>query len=225
MGICLSLIDNLPNKHQNPLRNVSDLYTNCVQIVNKLFMFWKHQYSPVLTYLFKTTDRISLLRYALYNPPFTVQQAANVTGVSKALVSRYLARLVEEGLLTKRKRTYQWKNTAFSRAVKILLNISYLEPVVSLPTWAKGIGIYGSWAEGTNTIESDLDVWIYVDTIPAELEIATLRRIVEKKFGVEVHVLILTVQKFRQLQEDDIPFAQSLLKTMIVLEGESLVIS
>lgn len=179
----------------------------------------------MLTYLFKTTDRISLLRYALYNPPFTVQQAANATGVSKALVSRYLARLVKEELLTKKKRTYQWENTAFSRAVKILLNISYLEPIISLPTWAKGIGIYGSWAEGTNTVESDLDVWIYVDTIPAELDVATLRRMVEKKSGVEVQLLILTDQKFDQLQVDDIPFAQSLLRTMIVLEGENLVVS
>jgi predicted nucleotidyltransferase len=179
----------------------------------------------VLTYLFKTTDRIFLLRYALYNPPFTVQQAAYATDVSKALVSRYLAKLVKENMLAKKRRTYQWKNTAFSRAVKILLNISCLESVISFPAWAKGIGIYGSWAEGTNTVESDLDVWIYVDAIPAELEIATLRRIVEKKFGVEVHVLILTDQKFSRLQEDDIPFAQSLLRTMIVLEGEGFVVS
>lgn len=51
-----------------------------------------------------------------------------------------------------------------------MCNLDLLRLAISMPQWARGIGIYGSWAKGTNTTESDLNVRILVETYSPEFE-------------------------------------------------------
>ena len=171
--------------------------------------------------LFRTEERITLLRAALSVPACTVQQITSKTGLSKGLVSPYLALLEREGLLEKNDRTYQLKFSPLTAAVKRLLNIDLVTAVFKRPAWASGIGMYGSWAEGMNTEESDIDLWVYAKNLPSGIIIAELEREISRKISAQVHVLLLTQEKIATMKGADEPFYRSFVKQSITLEGES----
>ncbi|HOB60202.1 MAG TPA: nucleotidyltransferase domain-containing protein [Methanoregulaceae archaeon] len=56
------------------------------------------------------------------------------------------------------------------------------------------MGIYGSFARGTNTAGSDVDIWILVSKHSLEIEAHTaeLRHTLSHSLGYDVHMLILT---------------------------------
>jgi len=132
----------------------------------------------------------------LYQKSFTVNQVSNETGITKGLVSRYLKYVHGVGLFIKTKNLYKPIDCAHNRALRSLLNLNKIN-VKSLDVdWTTGIGIFGSWAEGTNTYESDLDIWVKVDAYPAEYQMARLQRDISAMAGVEVNMLVLTPEKF-----------------------------
>jgi predicted nucleotidyltransferase len=178
----------------------------------------------MLSELLSSEERIRLLRYALTTSPVTVTEAAREAGVNKGLASRYLAILVEEGYLERDGRFFSVIDGAKTRSLKAFLNVAALEERVSLPEWAIGIGLYGSWSTGTNTSESDLDLWLLVEEIgpDTELEAARLERDLSAAIGCEVTILVLTRDKLAALRDDDLPFYMSLMREMKTLAGESL---
>ena len=95
---------------------------------------------------------------------------------------------------------------------------------LDLPEWAKGIGCYGSFAEGTNSIGSDLDLFVFVENYSGELELKTakLERDTEKITGTETNILILTPGKLQDMQKNDTPFYNSLMRTAITLRGSGI---
>lgn len=110
----------------------------------------------MLTELFKTKERVRIISYLMYQKNFTVNQVSKETGITKGLVSRYLKYVYGIGFFTKTKNTYQPIDSAHTRAIKLLLNLNKIN-IKSLDIgWTTGIGIFGSWAQGTNTYESDL---------------------------------------------------------------------
>ena len=171
--------------------------------------------------LFRSEERITLLRMALTILACTVQQLATKTGLSKGLVSPYLALLEREGLLEKKDRTYLLKFSPITVAVKRLLNIDLVTGVFKKPAWASGIGMYGSWAEGTNMETSDIDLWVYCENLPSGTMVAELERGISRTLSAEVHVLILTHDKIAAMKRSDEPFYQSFVKQSITLDGES----
>ena len=189
-----------------------------------MFMYRKHNIKVMLSELLSSEERIRLLRYALTTSPFTVTEAAREAGVNKGLASRYLAILVEEGYLERDGRDFSVIDGAKTRSLKAFLNVAALEERVSLPEWAIGIGLYGSWSTGTNTSESDLDLWLLVEEIcpDTELEAARLERDLSAAIGCEVAILLLTRDKLASLREEDLPFYISLMREMKTLAGESL---
>ena len=174
-----------------------------------------------LSALFRTGERITLLQAALTAPSCTVQQIAAKTRLSKGLVSPYLALLEREGLLVRNDRIYTVKNSSYTAAVKRLLNIDRVSGVFHKPAWALGTGIYGSWADGTNTDESDLDLWVLCAGLPTGTLVAETEREVSRALSVEVHLLVLTPEKMMSLKKTDEPFYRSFTKQSITLEGES----
>jgi len=177
----------------------------------------------MLTELFKTKERVNILYYVLYQNAFTVNQVSKETGVTKGLVSRYLNYLHRVGLLNRLGNSYRTKDCAHTRAVKLLLNLNKLHNLDSLDIhWAAGTGIFGSWALGTNTYESDLDIWVKVDAYPSEYELARLQKDIRTMAGVEVNLLVLTHEKMEGMIKADPPFYNSLIRTSVVLEGESI---
>jgi predicted nucleotidyltransferase len=109
-----------------------------------------------------------------------------------------------------------------TRSVKVLLNLERLEPAIRLPEWAEGIGIYGSWAEGTNIDESDIDLWILASRYPGDTESGNLRAAITGALGTEVHLLFLTREKLEALKTGDEPFYRSLMRTALLLRGTDL---
>ena len=170
--------------------------------------------------LFRTGERITLLRTILAVPKCSVRQIASKTGLSKGLVSPYLALLEREGLLGKDERTYVLKLSPLTIAVKRLLNIDLITTAFAKPDWASGIGMYGSWAEGTNTEESDIDLWVYTKSLPSGIMVAELEREVARKISAEVHVLVLTPEKVTGMKNNDEPFYRSFMNQSITLGGE-----
>jgi predicted nucleotidyltransferase len=176
----------------------------------------------MLTELFKTKERLKILYYIMYQKSFAVSQVSKETGVSKGLVSRHLNYLNTAGLLNRSGHSYCPDDNAHTRAVKVLLNLNKLNIGSLDHGWAAGIGIFGSWAEGTNTYESDLDMWIMVDPYPSEHELARLQKDIRTMAGVEVNMLVLTGEKVERIKRTDMPFYNSLVRTSIILKGESI---
>jgi predicted nucleotidyltransferase len=174
-----------------------------------------------LSALFRTEERITLLRAALTVPACTVQQLASKTGLSKGLVSPYLTLLERNGLLEKNDRTYQLKFSPLTVAIKHLLNIDLITAAFKKPGWVSGIGMYGSWAEGMNTEDSDVDLWVYSETMPSGIMVAELERDISRAISTEVHVLVLTREKIATMKKADEPFYRSFVKQSITLEGDT----
>lgn len=174
-----------------------------------------------LSALFRTAERISLLHAALNVLTCTVQQITAKTGLSKGLVSPFLALLEREGILQRKDLTYHLVFSPLTVAIKRLLNIDRITVVAKKPVWASGIGLYGSWAEGTNTEESDIDLWVYTKTLPTGIMIAELERDISRALSVEVHVLVLSREKINGMKDSDEPFYRSFVKQSITLKGDS----
>lgn len=176
--------------------------------------------SSVLSELFNTEGRIAILRQALSEPSSTIQSLSRATGLTKAPVSRYLPLLVRYGLMSREGRTYRPAEGSVTRAVKVLLNLDRLMPLISLPEWADGIGMYGSWATGTNTRESDLDLWVFGRTYPGEASLGEIISTLTRNLGVEVHLLFLSPQKLGDLEREDPPFYHAFMRSATVLRGK-----
>lgn len=176
----------------------------------------------MLIELFKTEERARILRYVMFRSSFNVAEVSRATGVTKGLVSRYLRLLEMHGLLQKEVREYSPHDRAFSRAVKLLLNLERIDlSTLSLGS-VTGMGLYGSWARGTNHQESDLDVWIRADSLPPESDLARLQRDLNQQADCEVNLLVLTPEKLERLKREDKPFYNSLVMNSVTLKGEPI---
>jgi len=172
--------------------------------------------------LFKSTERLKILYYCLYRKEFTVVQTSRETGVTKGLVSRYLNKLYKFDLLDRKDRTYFLKDSSKLRAIKLLLNLIKIDEHLLKRDWIEGIGLFGSWAQGKNTNESDVDIWIKAKTYPVELELSKLQEKIKTMTESEVNLVVLTTKKIKELKEKDKPFYNSLIKDAILLWGESI---
>ena len=176
----------------------------------------------MLTELFKTEERARVLRYVVFRSAFRVAEVSRATGVTKGLVSRYLRLLVEHGLLQKEGRVYSPHDGAYSRAIRLLFNLERIDLSTLSLGPVRGLGLYGSWARGTNHQESDLDVWIRADSLPQESVLARLQKDLSLQTEGEVNLLVLTPEKLESLRREDPPFYNSLFMNSVTLKGESL---
>jgi predicted nucleotidyltransferase len=178
-----------------------------------------------LSELFSTPQRKKLLEEVLSHPSRKVKTSklASETGLSLGLASNYLKLLKKEGLV---KEKVNLENPEV-QSLKRLLNLNALfeagVPSIikkNLPG-IKGVGVYGSWASGTNTEDSDLDVWVKTQKKPGDPLIARTRRKIEEKTGTRTSILMLTSKRLEELKENDKPFYSSLFHST-VLWGERI---
>ena len=171
--------------------------------------------------IFSSPQRVKILEFVLYRETSTVTLVSRELSVSKGLVSQFLSYLQRLGILHYEK-GYHPTNHVMTRVIKIFLNINKIDiSKIKKKSFIKGIGLYGSWAHGTNIINSDLDIWIKIDSYSDEKELAHLVKILREMTHADVQLLVLTPQKFDQIKKDE-PFFSALYNGSLLLWGELL---
>ncbi|MBI1973375.1 hypothetical protein HYS54_01035 [Candidatus Micrarchaeota archaeon] len=169
---------------------------------------------------FMTGKQFRVLREILDhgNERVSVADTAKRANASKATVSLIAGRLKRSGILKKNLELNLSKFT--TRALKIVINAYRLSPLIPLIKSslkdARGIGVYGSWADGTNTRKSDLDLWARCKLAPSLKEVAALERVIRKRYGIDVQILALDDARFKALKESDSNFYHAIANSKVV---------
>jgi predicted nucleotidyltransferase len=174
----------------------------------------------MLSEIFSSKKRIQILDYALYQDTVTVSTVVKELFLSKGFVSQYLYLLYQNNILVKNK-GYHPSNNPLTTAIKIILNVNKIQLSKIKKPYIRGIGLYGSWANGTNTMKSDLDIWIKTEKYPDEKELASLSKILREMTNSDIQLLVITPQKLQQIKKDT-PFYSSLRNNSRLLWGEPI---
>lgn len=141
--------------------------------------------------------------------------------VNPGLVSIVVKRLTKKGIV---KSGVVDLTDPETRGMKIMFNVHRIAPLVGKLRGmlrAKGIGMYGSWAKGTNTGKSDVDLWFKVKEYPKASDAARLRSYIRMKVGSEPGLLFLTEDKANELRKENPPLYYSLYHSFL-LWGENI---
>jgi predicted nucleotidyltransferase len=121
----------------------------------------------ITPYLISTNDQ-KILRFFLLHPKEAMfeREISRRTRLSPSSTNHSLKRLYKAGILNRRrngKMCYYSVDTRnpYLREFKILNNLLLIEPVIErLKNHSHKIVLFGSWAEGTDTEDSDIDLFI-----------------------------------------------------------------
>jgi predicted nucleotidyltransferase len=170
-------------------------------------------------------ERIRIVENVLDNPSrkTKVRELAKQLELSPAHISRTLKILAENKLL---KENAVDLSNPYVRVLKTFLNIRKLHErnVVGMlrRLGVVGAGVYGSWFNGSNHEDSDLDIWIKVRKHPGERRIAAVANDMRKVLGRSVQILVLTPERVNRLKREDPIFYYSLVYGSLTLCGESV---
>jgi predicted nucleotidyltransferase len=171
----------------------------------------------------KAKERI--IEFIVDNPSkkMKVRELAKLLKISPAYVSRTLKTLVRDDVIKDNKVNL---SNPYVRVLKIFFNIKKLIDKNTIRKLKKlkvlGAGIYGSWANGTNFEDSDLDIWIKTSKRLEEINIATTADEIRKGLGTNVQILVLTPERIERLKKEDPIFYYSLVFGSIKLYGEEI---
>ena len=173
-----------------------------------------------ITPLLSTSERKKIIGAVLFQTePLSVNEIAGRLQLSKGLVSKYLDLLAKEGGAKRINGKFIVDHSApLVKGLKVLLNIEgiYLGFLKKFPA-IEAVGLYGSCAKGENTLDSDVDLWIFVRQMKEE-EKAALGAEIRKKIK-NVKPLFLTGQKLKALKKEDELFYHALSFGSITLYG------
>jgi len=175
--------------------------------------------------LLSTDERVKLLSHILLHPSEEIvpDRVARKAGVSKSQSHKYAGILRKNGIVKGK----ALQDTPPVRALRALLNVERLARANVIPLLcrrfpkAKGIGMFGSFASGTNSEDSDLDIWVKMDCEPSDLEVARAKKELGGKLGAQVDIVVATPQRLLRLREKSDAFYFSLYNGRI-LWGEAL---
>ncbi len=115
-----------------------------------------------------STHAQKVLQFLLMHPAKMCyeREIARGTKISYGSANKVLKQLSKEGLIEKKiegRMCYYSIDTAnpYIKEFKILSNLTILEPLVEcLKQYTRRVILYGSWADGTDSEESDIDLFI-----------------------------------------------------------------
>jgi predicted nucleotidyltransferase len=173
--------------------------------------------------LFSTKEREAVLAEILLKKgKISGAEVARNLGISKGFVSRYLAILKKEKIITRSNGDYVAEANLGVRLLRIILNLKPMAHFnVRKYPFVTGVGIYGSCIKGESNEDSDIDLWIKISQ-RNEMALAELSAALRKRWG-NVSPLYLTVEKLKILEKEDLPFFHSLVFGSIRIYGEDLV--
>lgn len=173
--------------------------------------------------LLSTKERLKILAYIIYqNKPFTINKTASKLKLSKGLISKYFYLLLKEGVLLKSNHKFSVQDNSLTKSLKILLNLNTLDlsNIFRKHKFVKAAGLYGSFVKGTNTKESDIDLWILIENTEEE-KIARLTNELKRKNN-KIKPLYLTREKIKILKKKDPVFYYALVFGSINIYGEEI---
>jgi len=142
-----------------------------------------------------------------------IREIAENTGTSPAQVHNTIKQFKKLGFIIERKRKNKKLITLDTTSqllgkTRQLINTYELQNHTSFKELQKHgiVGIYGSFAAGTDTPESDIDLWIYSQEFIDAVELKEIARKIEKDFKKEVKLLILNTEKIKTMKENDPEF-------------------
>ena len=170
--------------------------------------------------LFSTKERVELIKHVInLERKFGVNETAKRVRLSKGFVSKYFDILVEENVLRKKGTKFIVTNHSVVKGIRIMLNLQMIDPKIFRKyRFVRAAGLYGSCSKGTNTVDSDVDLWIKVDKASDE-DLSYLTAELRKKIE-NLKILILNDEKIKNLRGKDPLFYHSLYFGSIVLYGE-----
>jgi len=145
--------------------------------------------------LFSTKERVSLLFAIIYGSgEIRIRDLARRAKTSPAQAHKYVLILERNGILKNRKLA----ESAKTRELRALLNLKKIEDSGTVDAIRKafpkpiGIGVFGSWANGTNNSESDIDLWVRVPQKADEARVAAAKKAVEAKLGSKADLIVVS---------------------------------
>jgi hypothetical protein len=173
----------------------------------------------MLQELFSTKEREKILNIFLFEQGLNNASITRKAGVNKGLVSIFMRSLLYKGIVEKRDRRYYFRSTPFVKQLKVLLNLSKLQDIEELiPGSIIGMGLFGSWADGSNDVHSDIDLWMMMDEIDHG-DVGEVIHIIRDRISSEPNILLLTPKKWERMKKEDVLFTSSLLRNTITLAG------
>lgn len=177
-----------------------------------------------LNEIFSTKEREKILYYILDNPEIkiTVKRLSKELKLSKGLISQYLRLLERNKIIMKDKKYRVNMQNPLTKGLKIISNLNKIDiEKFKRIDGLLGVGLYGSWAKGTNRKYSDVDIWVKVKKYPSDERVAETAANLRKSIG-KVKILILHPTRIERLKKEDPIFYHSLVFGSIILLGERL---
>jgi predicted nucleotidyltransferase len=178
--------------------------------------------------VFSTPEKVKILGYILSEPGKAlpgVRAMAKELGVTPGFVSHSLKLLREQDVVEK-DNTLALSNPRV-RMLKTYFNVNSLleenvtRSILKHVPEATGIGVYGSWSNGTNHERSDLDLWARVKKRPEAVRVAKAQREISERLKVNVQLTALSDEQVKGLRSRGDPFYYSLYGSF-VLWGEAI---
>ncbi len=162
--------------------------------------------------------------YLLANNPYKEyyqRELSRLTGVSIGYINRLMRKLLEVEIVVGEKRGkshfYRYNlDNPISRELKKLFNITEIYNLYrELRNHATKILLYGSCSEGTDTIESDIDILIISREKDKVRNIIDLYR---GRIERRISPLILTQNEYMELKNRDRPLYENIKKGIVLWE-------
>lgn len=175
---------------------------------------------------------------------FTIRKLSMLTKISYDATYRHVHHLTKEGALKEEKvGAYSYISINFASnlaknmierinlnktqeflkkdiVVRKLLDELVKELEKSIPNELLSIVLYGSYAKGTKTEHSDVDVLVLVSTFDVREKVERVCSGVEKRYGKDIAPLITTAIELRNMFKSEKPtVAQEILIDGVVLHG------
>ena len=171
---------------------------------------------------------LKMLKLITLHDDLHVREIAERLGISPATVHYNITLLKKMGIIAERavknrKVVVLKRENIILKKLKSLINIYEFinHPAFKELERVGNVGIYGSFASGEDLPESDIDVWIYSEQQRISIiDLKPITRKIEKRFGKDVKILVLTNEKIKKLKENDPEFYYRLKLTSIFLNGD-----
>lgn len=179
-----------------------------------------------LEYLFRSKNQVLILKLLFLNSTkeFHLNEIARLTDLAPSTVVKEIRYILNIGLVVRRTQgnlvLYKINNKSiiFDELKRIFLKYELLDEIISreLPTeQIRYAFIYGSFAQGTETESSDIDLFI-IGKIKENALLYVIRKI-EGKMGREINYIIWTEEEFRKKVRDKVPLLRNIVDNPIIM--------